>query len=117
VRILADENVPGAVVIALRADRHDIARVAEDAPRSPDAVVLARAQAERRLVLTSDKDFGELAFRDRLPAESGVVLVRADATSPSQIARLVTAAIASRSDWEGHFSVVENDQIRMTPLP
>ena len=41
-----------------------------------DDVILSRAQAEQRVVVTHDKDFGELAFRARLPASCGVVLFR-----------------------------------------
>ena len=115
-RILADENVPRPVVAALRADRHDVVWVLEDAPQSPDAMILARAQVEGRLVLTLDKDFGELVFRDRLPAASGVALVRVQSPNPRQLAAFLVETIASRSDWEGHFSVIEAEQVRMTPL-
>ena len=89
----------------------------EDARRSPDPVVLARAQLEQRLIVTFDKDFGELAFKDRLPASRGIVLVRATVANPVFIARLVASAIAGRDDWEGHFSVIGDGELRMTPLP
>ena len=41
-----------------------------------DDAILARAQTEERIVVTHDKDFGELAFRSQLPASSGVILLR-----------------------------------------
>lgn len=72
-RLLADENVPGAVVAALRQQGHDVAWIHEDAPGSPDPEVLERAQREGRVVVTFDKDFGELAFRRGLAASVGVV--------------------------------------------
>jgi hypothetical protein len=37
--------------------------------------------------------------------------------SPEQVAEHVVTALASRGDWTGHFSVIEQDRIRMTPLP
>jgi len=83
-RLLADEDVPGAVVAALRQQGHDVAWIAEDASGSPDPEVLARAQRENRVVVTFDKDFGELAFRRGLAASVGVVLFRIRST----IARL-----------------------------
>lgn len=62
-RLLANENIPSVVVIALRAVGHDVAWVRVDAPGSSDADVLARAVRELRILLTFDKDFGALAMR------------------------------------------------------
>ena len=81
-RFLANENVPGPVVAALRKDGHDVFYVKESMPGAEDPVVLALAQAEQRVVVTSDTDFGELAFRSGLPAQCGVVLFRFDWTNP-----------------------------------
>lgn len=116
-RILADENFPLDAVNALRVDGHDVAWICEDARGSLDAQVLARAQSEERVLVTFDKDFGELAFRSKLPAASGVILFRISAPSSSHVASVVVKALASREDWNGHFSVIEDHRIRMTPLP
>jgi predicted nuclease of predicted toxin-antitoxin system len=78
--------------------------------------VLTRATNEGRVVVTQDKDFGELAFRWGLPAASGIILVRVRGSLEARTATLV-AALESRDDWAGHFAVVEHDRIRMTPLP
>ncbi len=61
-QILANENVPGDAVEALRKKGHDLAWVREDAPGTADPQVLERAQKEGRILVTLDKDFGELAF-------------------------------------------------------
>lgn len=116
-RILANENFPGDAVAALRQAGHDVAWVRAAAPGSSDEQVLAWAQAEKRLIVTFDKDFGELAFRSRLSAMSGVILFRVVPSSPEYVARVAVAALQSRSDWAGHFSVIEEGRIRMTPLP
>ena len=116
-RILANENFPGDAVEALRQQRHDVAWVRVDAPGSDDGTVLQRAQNEERILVTFDKDFGELAFRFGLPAASGIILFRVRAPSSKYVARAVTTAIESRSDWAGHFAVVEEGRIRMVPLP
>jgi predicted nuclease of predicted toxin-antitoxin system len=116
-RILANENFPRAAVDALREAGHDVAWVRTDAPGSSDREVLARAKAEERLLLTFDKDFGELAFRSGLSSDSGIILFRILAPSPVFLARLTVRALGARTDWAGHFSVVENDRVRMTPLP
>jgi len=116
-RILANENFPGDAVMALRQQGHDVAWVRTDAPGSSDREVLARAQAESRILITFDKDFGELAFRFGLPASSGSILFRIATPSPAYVVRMTVAALESRTDWAGHFAVVEEGRIRMTPLP
>ena len=114
---LANENFPLDAVEALRAAGHNVAWVRSDAPGSTDPQVLARAVAEQRTLLTFDKDFGELAFHGGLPAGCGIVLFRLQAGTATQLAALVSAAVAARTDWAGHFSVVELGRIRMRPLP
>ena len=115
-RILANENVSGETVEALRAEGHDVVWVRTHAPGSTDEAVLAQAQDERRILMTFDKDFGELAFRRGLPASSGIILFRLEITGSAYATTIVLASLQSRSDWAGQFSVVEKDRIRMTPL-
>jgi predicted nuclease of predicted toxin-antitoxin system len=116
-RLLANENVPGAVIAALRQQGHDVVWIHQAAPGTPDTDVLERAQRERRVVVTFDKDFGELAFRRGLAASVGVVLFRITLTSPDHAVRAAVAAFASRADWTGQFAVVEDDRIRLRALP
>ena len=80
---------------------------------------LGACQREGRVVVTFDKDFGELAFRLGVAASVGVVLFRITLKSPDHAARAAVAAFASRSrtDWSGHFAVVEDDRIRLRALP
>ncbi len=115
-RILADEDFPGEAVTALRRSGHDVAWVRTEAPGSTDSQVLERAQSESRVIVTFDKGFGELAFHAGLPASSGIILFRTQ-TSATHVAQLAIAALESRTDWGGYFTVVEEDRIRMTPLP
>ncbi len=116
-RLLADENFPGETVEALRSRGHDVAWVRVDAPGAADREVLARAAAEDQLLVTFDKDFGELAFRAALPASSGVVLFRISTGSPARVTRIAVSVLESRADWAGHFAVIEDDRVRVTPLP
>lgn len=105
-----------AMVNALRARGHDVAWVRTDAPGIPDEEVLATAVAEHRVLVTADKDFGELAFRQELAAVDGIMLLRMRGSPARRHATLV-AAVTARDDWAGHFSVIEDDRIRMTRLP
>jgi len=117
VRILANENFPSDAVFALRERGHDVVWMRSEAPGSTDRRILERAQTENRILLTFDKDFGELAFRYQLPASSGIVLFRIKAPSSTRVATRAVAALESRSDWAGHFAIIEEDRIRMVPLP
>ncbi len=116
-RIHANENVPRLLVIRLREESHDVTWAAEDEPSLKDPQVLERARRESRVLLTFDQDFGELAFRSRLPAPCGIVLIRVPALSPEAITQTVASSLKSRDDWAGHFSVIEPGRVRMTPLP
>lgn len=115
-RFLANENVPLDVVDAVRCLGHDVAWVRTDAPGSNDQVILQRAVAEVRILLTFDKDFGDLAFRSGLPATCGVILFRIQARSSKLLAASIVTALKSRTDWVGRFSVVEPGRIRMREL-
>jgi predicted nuclease of predicted toxin-antitoxin system len=116
-RILANENFPGDAVEALRSGGHDVLWVRTTAPGSSDPVVLAQAQAENRILITFDKDFGELAFHSKLPAASGIILFRISAPSSRYVAEFVARILDSRQDWAGHFSVIDDQRVRMTRLP
>ena len=115
-RLLADENFPGAAVTVLSAAGADIVWVRSTAPGLSDAVVLAWAIREKRVLLTFDKDFGELAKASAMPATSGVVLLRVPMHAPDDIGRRLADLIMARSDWSGHFSVIEPGRIRMRPI-
>jgi predicted nuclease of predicted toxin-antitoxin system len=117
VRILANENFPAPLIHELRRRGHDVKSVKESMRGAEDPEVLARAQAEDRLVVTFDKDFGELAYRCGLPASSGVILFRLSGPSPGIDNARALAALESGIDWIGSFAVVTDDRIRVRPLP
>ena len=116
-RFLADENFPGDAVAALRAAGHDVAWIRLEMPGSSDRDVLHRAMADARILVTFDKDFGELAWRFGLSAECGVVLFRLPMRPPTDLGATITAVLAARADWAGHLSVIQSDRIRMRRLP
>lgn len=116
-RLLVDENFPGLAVEELRLRGHDVLWIRTVDPGSSDSAVLAYAKNENRILLTFDKDFGELVFRAGLSAFSGILLFRIPPHSPQHVAETVVAVLESRDDWAGHFSVVEETRIRMRKLP
>jgi len=115
-RFLADENFPRVAISALRAAGHDVAWIAESARGAADSAVLSQAQREFRLLLTFDKDFGELAGQLRLDS-GGILLFRVPPPRTEASVQQFVELITGRDDWAGHFSVIEPGRIRMRPLP
>lgn len=76
-RWLIDECVDVNLVVQLRESGHDVIYMSDAAPRATDAEVMSRANSENRLLLTEDKDFGDLVFRQARPVP-GIVLLRID---------------------------------------
>jgi predicted nuclease of predicted toxin-antitoxin system len=116
-RFLADENFPGPVIRHWREQGHDVFSVKEQMKGATDREVLERANAEGRVVVTFDKDFGELAFNVLEPATCGVILFRLDGETPQADNARAIGAVASRSDWAGQFSVITSHRTRIRPLP
>jgi predicted nuclease of predicted toxin-antitoxin system len=115
-RFLADENFSSNAVAKLKAAGHDIVWVRTAAPGSKDEDILALAVREERIILTFDKDFGELAGRAGLPVSSGIVLFRLPMPAPADVGSTLLARMSERTDWSGHFSVIEPGRVRMRPL-
>ena len=113
---LADENFPRDAINALNIKGYKIAWIGKDAPGSSDEDVLERAMKEKRILITFDKDFGELAFKKGLPASCGIILFRIPLLSPGYVVKVVEEVLESRNDWRGNFSVVEMDRIRIRPI-
>jgi hypothetical protein len=115
-RFLADENFPRVAVEALRKAGHDVAWICEARPGATDEAVLAGARSEERVLLTFDKDFGELAMRKGVAGSCGIVLFRLPVAGPALLAARVVASLATRPDWTGSFSVIEVDRVRVRRL-
>jgi len=117
VRWLADECIDAGLVLHLRAAGHDVIYTAEIAPSEDDFKVIARAQTEHRILLTEDKDFGDLVFRQAHPVP-GIVLLRIDPASHG-LKRVRLDATISRfgDDLFGRYVTVEEGRFRSRPLP
>jgi len=82
VRILADEDVPYPSIRSIRERGHDVDAVVDDAPGTEDTDVLARAVRDNRVLVTRDRDFGELIFREGQAAPPGLIYVRDNGEDP-----------------------------------
>ena len=110
---LADEGVDKQIVSKLREEGHVVNYVAEMDPGISDDVVLSRANRENTVLLTADKDFGELVFRLRR-SSSGIVLIRLSGLSPQKKGEIVLNTISKHSqELLGAFSVITHTGIRI----
>ena len=113
---VADENFPRPALKALRNAGWDIFSVAEECPGIVDEEVTRLCSEGQRILLTFDKDFGELIFRRGLSAGSGVVLFRLIPDSPEEAADVALALVISQPNLNGTFCVVTRDRIRVRPM-
>ena len=114
---LANENFPLFSVRILRDSGLDIASITEDSPGIKDTEVLARAVQEDRIILTFDRDYGELIFRRFLPKPIGVIYFRYQPLTPEEPARhLISLFEAKDLVLEKMFTVLERNKLRQRPL-
>jgi predicted nuclease of predicted toxin-antitoxin system len=112
-KILADESVDKGIVVRLREDGHEVRYVAELSPGIMDEEVLALAREDKTLLLTADKDFGELIFRQGY-VKHGIVLYRLAGLSSSEKAEIISLAITEHSEkLLQAFSVITEKAIRI----
>jgi predicted nuclease of predicted toxin-antitoxin system len=117
VRFLADESCDAALVRALRAAGHDVISIAETLAGAADRVVLELAVTHERVLLTRDKDFGELVFSTGARA-SGVLLIRYPPLARSALPQLVIELVATRvTELLTSFVVIAPTGVRITRLP
>ncbi|MBI5482814.1 MAG: DUF5615 family PIN-like protein [Deltaproteobacteria bacterium] len=115
-KFLADESVERAVVALFRDGGHDVVYIAEVSPGAEDDAVLDLADGDDRILVTNDKDFGELVFLKGQSA-AGIVLVRVGAErTASKLAAVERLLRTDLSRLEGHFTVLGEHRIRRRPL-
>ena len=114
--LLADESVDRQIVTRLRRDGHAVQYIAEMAPGISDDSVLDLANQEASLLLTADKDFGELVFRQGR-FTLGILLIRLAGMAPERKADVVASVIVQRSEeLPGAFAVLTARSLRIRRL-
>src|SRR4030042_6448917 len=102
---IADESVERQVVLALRAE-HDVLYIAEENPGITDEQVLSLCEKRKAVLITADKDFGELVFRFK-KNHSGVVLCRFPGISSPEKAVIVREIFKNHSnEMKDNFTVI-----------
>ena len=117
-RFLADENVPMPSVLRLRAGGFTVASVLERDPGLPDVDVLALARTEGAILLTFDRDIGELVFDKGVPSPPGVIYLRFVDRDPEEAGRVLAELLKLHADdLAGSFLTYRRDAVRVRPLP
>lgn len=114
---LADESCARPVVKALRESGHDVTAVAETARGATYEQVLETALNEGRVLITEDRDFGELVYA-RGKSSSGVILVRFHSRAHhAKPATVVDAVTKLGSKLQYSFTVIEPGRVRISSRP
>lgn len=114
--LLADESVDRQIVESLRDDGYEVLYIAEVEPSISDDVVFDRANEIDALLVTADKDFGEIVFRDNRLSSGGVVLLRLAGLSAGKKAGIVLTAFHLHNlEFSNHYSVIEPGKVRIRP--
>lgn len=110
---VADECVLGAIIDRLRADGHTVHAIRETSGGAADPDVLATALSLQAVLLTQDKDFGELVFRLQMD-HGGIVLIRLNGMTFAERADLVANVITNHeSELPKAFTVISPGGVRI----
>jgi len=114
---LANENTPKDAVMAARAADFDVSWMVEINPGAADEVVLAIALRESRVLITFDKDFGEMVFRRGGSSSTGLILLRPRLRSPEVVSAFLVTVLSQPIQWAGHFTVAREGILRVIAIP
>jgi predicted nuclease of predicted toxin-antitoxin system len=113
---LANENFPRQSVILLKNAGFEVVSVAELSPGIADSEILALACDGNMVILTYDRDYGELLFRYRQSRPAGVIYFRTGLEHPEQAGRILLGHLHNSLKIKGFFTVVDIHGVRQRPL-
>lgn len=114
---LSNENFPKVSVESLRSQGHTVYSIQEEFPGISDEEVMVYAIEKNAIILTFDRDYGELIFARRLPSPPGVMYFRFIPTDPLEPARVLTEYLqVDGIEWIRHFSIIGRSRLRQRKL-
>jgi predicted nuclease of predicted toxin-antitoxin system len=117
VRLLLDENISPIIGAALTGAGHDVSATATACPGALDMQLVALAAAEDRVIVSEDKDFGDLVFREGLRPPGLIRLVLPGYWPAKKAARLIEVLARAGTSAVGAMLVVEPTRTRLRHLP
>lgn len=115
IQLLADENIPKKTVDLLKRQGVNILSVTEFSSGLSDRELLELARKKGRIIITFDKDFGQLIFKEKLKTK-GLILLRFIPKSPQQIAKRTQHVLAAKITIENCVVTVKKDTVRVTSV-
>ena len=115
---LANENFPLASIRLLRNAGHNVDSVLEETSGAGDSSVLHRGHEEFRIILTFDRDYGELIYRHESRVPAGLVFFRFDPARPEEPAEILLEILEKgKINFAGKFTVIERGRMRQRNFP
>jgi predicted nuclease of predicted toxin-antitoxin system len=115
-KFLANENIPQAAIEKLRNAGFDVVSVSENFPSVKDEAVILFASMENRIIITFDRDYGELIFKHNLKHSAGVIYLRIQNYQPAEPAEILLNLFKTDLNFEGFFTVISETNIRQRKL-
>lgn len=113
---LADESVDFRIIDYLKNQGFSIETILNLSPSLPDEKVLSTANEMGAILLTEDKDFGQLTYRLK-KKNHGIILIRLGGVSIDQKNIMIHSVLNSNNDLANNFTVISKDNIRMRKIP
>ena len=116
--LVADENVPARAIAALRAQKIDVVSIRECHAGMSDEAVLALAASQERILVSFDRDYGELIFKHGKPPPRSVIYLRLDPVSAEEVADMLLRLLTERAGAiDGRMVIVTRQGIRQRVFP
>ena len=114
---IADEHIPLPSILALRDANYRVVSIREEYRSALDEFILRLADEENLVIITNDRDFGELIFKEEIPFSAGLIYCRLEQFRPREIAETIIYHLNEFSaDFEGKFTVLAPGRFRQRQL-
>lgn len=115
--ILADENILDYIIDSLRAKGYNFFSIKESVRGATDISIASLSLNPSRIILTEDKDFGEIAFSKEINL-AGCILLRYVPFNEEKITALLLQFLENETleSLTGKFVTITPDKIRITDI-
>ena len=114
---IADEHIPRPSILLLRDAGYRVISIREEYPSVDDEVILELAESEGLVIITNDRDFGELIFKNQFPFSAGIIYCRLVRFRPAEIGELILMHITEvGSSFSGKLTVLSRENLRQQDL-
>jgi len=117
IKFLVDESVEFRIVLFLRNLGFDVVSISEEIPSISDPEVLDLAYRQKRVLITNDKGFGGLIFKEKQKS-SGIIFIRLPRVSVDEkLVRLTKILQPKHKDLSKVFTTISQGETRSRLLP